>query len=131
MPKFIIEATADAVIREFWQVEAATAEDAVDQFNGDEPGALLWDEVIGEETGRAVSQVHGPGDLAGTVALHNAQQAAPAMLAALQDLLPLLREDIFTDAPECADTVAAVDNLASKLGQIIAAATGTLTDGER
>lgn len=100
MPKFIIEATADAVIREFWQVEAATAEDAVDQFNNDTPGALLWDEVIGEETGRAVSQVHGPDDLAGTVALHNAQRAAPAMLAALkaisenEDVMRLLQRQL-------------------------------------
>lgn len=84
MPKFIIETTAEAVIREFWQIEAATAEDARDSFHDGEGYQLLWDETIGDEQNREVAHVHPESDLDGVTALHRAQQAAPAMLAALQ-----------------------------------------------
>lgn len=90
MPIFIIETTAESSIREFWQVEAETAEQARDKFEAGQVGtAFLWDEVQGDETEREVAQVHPRADLAGTIALHNAQQEAPAMLAALRNLLPL------------------------------------------
>jgi hypothetical protein len=87
MPLFIIETTAESPIREFWQVEAATAREARDKFDNGETGSFLWDEVTGDETEREINLVHGPDDLAGTVAIHRAQQAAPAMLAALQELV--------------------------------------------
>lgn len=84
MPKFIIETTAEAVIREFWQIEAATAEDARDSFHDGESYQLLWDETIGDEQNREVAHVHPARDLDGIVAMHRAQQAGPAMLAALR-----------------------------------------------
>ena len=87
MPLFIIETTAESPIREFWQVEAESAQQARDKFEAGQVGAFLWDEVMGDETEREVAQVHPRADLAGTISLHNAQQEAPAMLAALRNLL--------------------------------------------
>ena len=92
MPIFIIETTAESSIREFWQVEAESAQQARDKFEAGQVGtAFLWDEVQGDETEREVAQVHPRADLAGTIALHNAQQEAPAMLAALRDAMEELQ----------------------------------------
>lgn len=87
MPKFIIETTAESPIREFWQVEAETAEAARDAFEAGEVGAFLWDEVQGDETDREVSEVHAFADMASTVAIDRAQNEAPAMVEALRDIL--------------------------------------------
>ena len=46
MPIFIIETTAESPIREFWQVEAESAQQACDKFEAGQVGALLWDEVM-------------------------------------------------------------------------------------
>lgn len=86
MPIFIIETTAESPIREFWQVEAETADQARENFEAGEVGAFLWDEVTGDETDRDVSEVHPFADLAGTIALHYAQREASAMLAALRSI---------------------------------------------
>ncbi len=91
MPIFIIETTAESPIREFWQVEAESAQQARDKFEAGQVGAFLWDEVMGDETEREVAQVHPRADLAGTISLHNAQQEAPAMLAALRDAMEELQ----------------------------------------
>jgi hypothetical protein len=91
MPLFIIETTAESPIREFWQVEAESAQQARDKFEAGQVGAFLWDEVMGDETEREVAQVHPRADLAGTISLHNAQQEAPAMLAALRDAMEELQ----------------------------------------
>lgn len=93
MPIFIIETTAESPIREFWQVEAETAEQARDNFEAGFVSAFLWDEVQGDETEREVAQVHPRADLAGALARHNAQQEAPAMLAALGHALQALEGD--------------------------------------
>lgn len=87
MPKFIIETTIETPAREFWQVEAASRDEAREAFERGEVGAFLWDEVQGDETDREIAEVHDFADLAGTIALHNAQQQAPAMLAALSAIL--------------------------------------------
>ncbi len=92
MRKFIIETTIEAPAREFWQVEAASRDEAREAFERGEVDAFLWDEVQGDETDREIAEVHDFADLAGTIALHNAQQQAPAMLAALRSLMPLALE---------------------------------------
>lgn len=123
MPLFIIETTAESPIREFWQVEAANAREARDKFDNGEVGAFLWDEVTWDETEREVSLVHGPEDLASTVAIHRAQQAAPAMLAALQELVA------WHDNPNAPDPgVWLGEVLACHVRPAIAAATGAPTD---
>ena len=56
MPIFIVETTATSPIREYWKVEAATVEEAAETY-GDK-GEFLYDEVLGEEEDRQVSEVH-------------------------------------------------------------------------
>lgn len=86
MPIFIVEAVADSPIREFWQIEAGSHQEARAMFSDGHCGKFLWDEVMGEETNRDISEVHTFADLASTIALHNAQQEGPAMLAALRKI---------------------------------------------
>ena len=129
MPLFIIETTAESPIREFWQVEAATAREARDKFENGETGAFLWDEVTGDETEREISLVHGPDDLAGTVAIHRAQQTAPAMLAALQQAVRWI------DAG-CDPSAKAVDAMRAAIAAATATPTGEAappvdSDGKR
>lgn len=109
MPLFIIETTAESPIREFWQVEAESAQQARDKFEAGQVGAFLWDEVMGDETEREVAQVHPRADLAGTISLHNAQQEAPAMLAALRETLRDL--DAVTGIDDHgSDTIGCIEN---------------------
>jgi len=82
MPIFIVETAAISPIREYWRVEAATAEEAAETY-GDK-GECLYDEVLGEEEGRQVSEVHPYGALAGFFAAEAARKEVPAMLAALR-----------------------------------------------
>lgn len=116
MPKFIIETTAEAVIREFWQIEAETAEDARDSFHDGEGYQLLWDETIGDEQNREVAHVHPASDLDGTVAIHRAQQAAPAMLTALQMALTALERSATERGVRHLEAVAVRDAIALATG---------------
>lgn len=99
MPIFIVETVADSPIREFWQIEAGSHQEARAMFSDSHCGKFLWDEVTGDETNRDISEVHTFADLASTIALHNAQQEAPAMLAALRALLHQC-EYIASESPE-------------------------------
>lgn len=131
MPQFIIETTAEAVIREFWQIEAATAEDARDSFHDGEGYQLLWDETIGDEQNREVAHVHPASDLDGVVAMHRAQQAGPAMLAALQAIgaeIEAWADDENENGAPSPNELAA--RIAIKARAAIALATGAPT-GER
>jgi hypothetical protein len=71
----------------------------------------------------AIARYNAPGNEAAQM-----MRAAPAMLAALQGLVDAVSADIFTDAPECAESVAAVAALADGARAAIAAATGAPTD---
>lgn len=97
MPIFIVETAATSPIREYWKVEAATAEEAAETY-GDK-GECLYDEVLGEEEGRQVSEVHPYSALAGFFAAEAARKEAPAMLAALRALLHQC-EYIASESPE-------------------------------
>ena len=116
MPQFIIETTAEAVIREFWQIEAATAEDARDSFHDGEGYQLLWDETIGDEQNREVAHVHPASDLDGVVAMHRAQQAGPAMLAALRMALTALERSATERGVRHLEAVAVRDAIALATG---------------
>ena len=84
MPIFIVETAAISPIREYWRVEAATAEEAAETY-GDK-GQCLYDEVLGEEDGRQVSEVHTEAALASFFAAEAARKEAPAMLALLRSI---------------------------------------------
>lgn len=93
MPIFIVETAATSPIREYWRVEAATAEEAAETYG--EKGECLYDEVLGEEEGRQVSEVHAEAALASFFAAEAARKEAPAMLAALRhnvEALTILRD---------------------------------------
>lgn len=120
MPIFIVETVADSPIREFWQIEAGSHQEARAMFSDGHCGKFLWDEVTGEETNRDISEVHTFADLASTIALHNAQQEGPAMLAALRKAADALEGDIFTDAEECGASVANARAVLGELRSIIA-----------
>lgn len=85
MPKFIIETVATASIREFWTVEADNETDARNMLD-DGDAELLFDEVVGDEEDRSVVTISPADHFAQMVQEHHARQAAPAMLAALQEL---------------------------------------------
>lgn len=87
MPIFIVETAATSPIREYWRVEAATAEEAAETYG--EKGECLYDEVLGEEEGRQVSEVHAEAALASFFAAEAARKEAPAMLAALRAVVAL------------------------------------------
>ena len=122
MAKFIIETTADSPIREFWQVEADSPEAARAMFEDGNCGSFLWDEVIGEETGREIQEVHAFANLAGTIALNNAQREAPAMLAALRKISQ--QADSFAFDSD-ADVFRFVDNVAAIVRPILARIEGS------
>jgi hypothetical protein len=87
MAQFIVETSADAPIREFWQVEAENGFQARENFDAlvsSGAAVFLFDEVAGEEQGRAVDDVHPIETFAGIIGKLNAEREAPAMLAALR-----------------------------------------------
>lgn len=125
MPIFIVETAATSPIREYWKVEAATAEEAAETY-GDK-GECLYDEALGEEEGRQVSEVHPYSALAGFFAAEAARKEAPAMLAALRKAADALEGDIFTDAEECGASVANARAVHGELRAILARIDGTPT----
>lgn len=122
MPIFIVETAAISPIREYWRVEAATAEEAAETY-GDK-GECLYDEVLGEEEGSQVSEVHPYGALAGFFAAEAARKEAPTMLEALRKISQ--GADCFTFNSD-ADTFRFVDMVAEIVAPILSRIDGAPT----
>lgn len=84
MSIFYVETTAVSPIREYWKVEAETAEEAAEIYG--QRGECLYDEVLGEEEDRQVETVHPEADLAKFFVSERARKEAPAMLELLQSV---------------------------------------------
>ena len=117
MPKYIIETTARASIREFWSVEADGETDARNMLD-DGDCELLAEEVFGDEENRQVVCVHAPSALATHMAEARARNEAAAMLAALRKVERVLcgfegddsqDETIDDDLAEIRSIIARVD----------------------
>lgn len=122
MPIFIVETAATSPIREYWKVEAATVEEAAETY-GDK-GECLYDEVLGEEEDRQVSEVHPYGALAGFFAAEAARKEAPTMLEALRKISQ--GADCFTFNSD-ADVFRFVDMVAEIVAPVLARIDGTPT----
>ena len=120
MPIFIVETAATSPIREYWRVEAATAEEAAETYG--EKGEFLCDEVLGEEEDRQVSEIHTEAALASFFAAEAARKEAPAMLAALRKISQ--EADSFAFNSD-ADVFRFVDNVAAIVRPIIARIEGS------